>query len=97
MSRAPLTEALRCVNHIAGRLKPTDEVAVVLYDDQVQRPLPLRRATNASAIEAALTGVESGGSTTSSENIAFCADETDRYDVPAFQWRKSSEGAGRKG
>ncbi len=63
MSGAPLTEALRCVHHIAGRLKPTDAVAVVLYDDQVQRPVPLRRATNAAAIEAALAGVESGGST----------------------------------
>jgi Ca-activated chloride channel family protein len=63
MSGKPLTEALRCVNHIAGRLQPTDEVAVVLYDDQVQRPVPLRRATNPAAVQAALSGVESGGST----------------------------------
>ena len=63
MSGEPLTEALRCVNHIVGRLQPTDQVAVVLYDDNVQRPVPLRAATNAAAVHAALAGVESGGST----------------------------------
>ena len=59
----PLTQALRCVNHIVGRLQPIDQVAVVLYDDNVQRPLPLRAATNAAAVHAALAGIESGGST----------------------------------
>ena len=63
MSGEPLTEALRCVNHIAGRLQPTDEVAVVLYDDHVLRPVPLRRGTHPAAIQSALAGVESGGST----------------------------------
>ncbi len=59
----PLTQALRCVNHIAGRLQPTDQVAVVLYDDNVQHPVPLRAATNAAAVHAALAGIESGGRT----------------------------------
>jgi Ca-activated chloride channel family protein len=63
MDGAPLTEALRCVNHIVGRLQPTDQVAVVLYDDDVQRPVPLRAATNAAFVHAALAGIESGGST----------------------------------
>ena len=63
MSGQPLTEALRCVNHIAGRLTGTDEVAVVLYDDHVQCPVPLLRVTNPAAIEAAPSGVQSGGST----------------------------------
>ena len=49
MSGEPLTEALCCVNHIVGRLQPTDQVAVVLYDDNVQRPVPVRAATNAAA------------------------------------------------
>ena len=63
MDGAPLAEALRCVNHIVGRLQPTDQVAVVLYDDKVQCPVPLRAATNAAEVRAALAGVESGGST----------------------------------
>jgi Ca-activated chloride channel family protein len=63
MDGAPLTEALRCVNHIAVRLQPVDHLAVVLYDNHVQTPVPLRPATNEAAVAAALAGVESGGST----------------------------------
>ncbi len=57
---APLSEALRCVNHIASRLQPTDQMAVVLYDSQVQLPVPLQPA-NATTVARALAGVESGG------------------------------------
>ena len=63
MDGQPLAEALRCVNHIASRLQPTDQVAVVLYDDHVRTPVPLRPATSAAAIAAALDHVDSGGST----------------------------------
>jgi Ca-activated chloride channel family protein len=63
MDGTPLTEALRCVNHIAARLQPVDQLAVVLYDDHVQTPLPMRPATSAASVAAALAGVESGGST----------------------------------
>lgn len=63
MDGAPLTEALRCVTHIAARLQPVDQLAVVLYDDQVQTPVPLRPATSAAAVAAALEEVRSGGST----------------------------------
>ncbi len=63
MDGPPLKEALRCVNHIVGRLQPTDQVAVVLYDDNVQRPVPLRAATNAAAVHAVLADIESGGGT----------------------------------
>lgn len=62
MSGEPLNEALRCVNHIASRLHPTDQIAVVLYDSQVQLPVPLQPA-NATTVERALAGVESGGNT----------------------------------
>jgi cell division FtsZ-interacting protein ZapD len=42
----PLTEALRCVNHISTWLRPIDplQLAVVVYDRQVQTPIPLRSA-----------------------------------------------------
>jgi Ca-activated chloride channel family protein len=63
MDGEPLTQALRCVNHIAGRLQTTDQLAVVLYDDQVQVPLHLHAAGQAARVQAALAGVTSGGST----------------------------------
>lgn len=63
MEGAPLAEALRCVEHIAGRLGPRDALAVVLYDDQVQVPLPLAAAGGPARVRAALEGVRSGGST----------------------------------
>ena len=62
MSGEPLNEALRCVNHIASRLQPADQIAVVLYDSHVQLPVPLQPA-NATTVERALAGVESGGNT----------------------------------
>ena len=62
MNGAPLEEALRCVNHIASRLQATDQMAVVLYDNQVQLPVPLQ-AVNATTVSRALAGVESGGNT----------------------------------
>ncbi|MBI5277365.1 MAG: VWA domain-containing protein [Burkholderiales bacterium] len=63
MDGQPLNEAMRCVTHIVDRLHPDDQVAVVLYDDQVKVPVPLQPASRREAIHAALTGVESGGST----------------------------------
>ncbi len=63
MDGAPLDEALRCVEYIAGRLTPRDELAVVLYDDQVQVPLPLSAAGDPARVQAVLDGVRSGGST----------------------------------
>jgi Ca-activated chloride channel family protein len=63
MSGEPLQEALRCAEYIANGLQPSDQVAVVLYDDQVQVPVPLRPGGDAAAIRLALSGVESGGST----------------------------------
>ena len=63
MSGEPLDEALRCVQHIGSLLQPEDQLAVVLYDDHVQVPMPLARAPGAQAVQQALDGVDSGGST----------------------------------
>lgn len=63
MDGQPLTEALRCVSHIATRLQPVDQLAVVLYDHQVQTLIPLRPATSAAAVADALAGIDSGGTT----------------------------------
>ena len=63
MDGEPLVQALRCVGHIVSRLQPSDQVAVVLYDQSVQVSVKLQRAQDAGAIAAALAGVESGGQT----------------------------------
>ena len=63
MAGEPLTEALRCVQHIGALLQREDQLAVVLYDDKVQVPMPLAKSPGAQAVAHALAGVESGGST----------------------------------
>ncbi|MBU3740613.1 MAG: VWA domain-containing protein [Rhodoferax sp.] len=63
MSGRPLSEALRCVEYIASRMTPADQLAVVLYDDQVQLLRALAPVTSLSEVTAALAGIESGGST----------------------------------
>lgn len=63
MAGEPLTGALRCVQLIGASLQPDDQLAVVLYDDKVQVPVPLVKSTGAQAVAHALAGVESGGST----------------------------------
>lgn len=63
MSGSPLHEALRCAQYIAAGLKPADQLAVVLYDNQVQVPVPLRPGGDPAAVRDALACVESGGNT----------------------------------
>jgi Ca-activated chloride channel family protein len=63
MSGGPLQEALRCAEYIAKGLQPADQLAVVLYDNEVQVPVALRPGGDAAAIRLALEGVESGGNT----------------------------------
>lgn len=63
MSGAPLREALRCAEYIAGGLQRSDQLAVVLYDDSVQVAYPLQPGGDAHALQIALAGVQSGGST----------------------------------
>lgn len=62
MSGQPLNDALQCIRHIVARLTPTDQVAVVLYDDQVKVLMPLQMAEMAAAaISTALSSVDCGG------------------------------------
>ncbi|NPC56674.1 vWA domain-containing protein [Caenimonas soli] len=63
MSGEPLHEALKCAEYIAAGLQPVDELAVVLYDNQVHVPFPLQRGGDVAALRRALEGVESGGNT----------------------------------
>ena len=63
MDGQPLTEALKCVLHIANRMTPADQIAVVVYDDKVDTLVPLTPMVSADAVRQATAHVESGGST----------------------------------
>jgi Ca-activated chloride channel family protein len=63
MDGEPLEEALRCVQYIASRLGPQDQLSVVVYDDRIKVLVPLAPVTSHSDIERALSRVASGGKT----------------------------------
>lgn len=62
MSGQPLAEALLCVEHIASHLAPQDQLAVLVYDDQVSTLHPLG-PVNLPALKVALSSVQEGGCT----------------------------------
>ena len=62
MSGGRLETAKECVLHLAKRLAPTDELAIVAYDDEVNVVLPLS-PVNESSVRAALDAIWVGGST----------------------------------
>ncbi|MDH4478667.1 MAG: VWA domain-containing protein [Rhodoferax sp.] len=59
----PLTEALACVVHIAERLTPTDQMALVVYDAKVDTLLPLCSMGAPKTVADAVAQVQSGGTT----------------------------------
>lgn len=63
MNGRPLTEALRCVMHIAKHLTPQDQMSLVTYDDEVEVMLPLGLVTSLAPIEEAIDRIQSGGAT----------------------------------
>jgi Ca-activated chloride channel family protein len=63
MDGQPLTEALRCVTHIADCLTPVDQLSVVVYDDKVDVLRPLAPMQSATVVRQLLANIQSGGST----------------------------------
>lgn len=63
MNGEPLTEALRCVTHIADCLTPSDQLSVVVYDDKVDVLLPLAAMRSPTAFRQLVANIQSGGST----------------------------------
>jgi Ca-activated chloride channel homolog len=63
MSGEPLTEALRCVTHIASCMTPADQLSVVVYDDEANVLLPLSAVKSTDTVRQAVAQVESGGCT----------------------------------
>jgi Ca-activated chloride channel family protein len=64
MAHGKLHAAKACAQDLVARLHPQDEVCLVVYDDEVQVPLPLTSVALARhSIEAVLACIDSGGST----------------------------------
>lgn len=63
MSGQPLHEARRCAEYVVGRLRPTDSVSLVQFDNRVQRLWPAVPIGDGTALRAAISGIEAGGNT----------------------------------
>jgi Ca-activated chloride channel family protein len=63
MAGQPLAEALKCVMHIASRMTPADQMALVVYDNTVDTLVALTRMKSDEAIRHAVAEVQSGGVT----------------------------------
>ena len=62
MAGEKLDAARNCARFLAGRLQPTDELALVAYDDEVDLLAPLGPAGSAD-LTAAIDAIEPGGMT----------------------------------
>jgi Ca-activated chloride channel family protein len=63
MDGQPLSEALRCVTHIADCLTPADQLSVVVYDDKVDVLMPLAPMQSPAKVRQLVADIQSGGST----------------------------------
>lgn len=63
MAGRPLDEAKRCAEHVLGRLRPGDAVALVQFDSRVQRLWPAAALGDGSAQRAAIAAIQAGGNT----------------------------------
>ena len=63
MQGRPLTEAKRCAEYVIGKLRPTDSVSLVQFDNSVQRPWPAAPLGDGALLSAAIAAIHSGGNT----------------------------------
>ncbi|WP_298834772.1 VWA domain-containing protein [uncultured Piscinibacter sp.] len=63
MSGRPLAEARRCVEYVVGRLRPTDIVGLVVFDNRITELHPPQSVGDGDAIRAAIAQVVEGGAT----------------------------------
>ena len=63
MSGRPLDEAKRCAEYVLGKLRPTDAVALVKFDNRVQRLWAALPLGDGVPQRAAIAGIHAGGST----------------------------------
>ncbi|MDP1692144.1 MAG: VWA domain-containing protein [Burkholderiaceae bacterium] len=63
MEGRPLAEARRCAEYVVGKLRPTDTVSLVQFDNRVQRLWPAVPLGDGAPLRAAIAGIHSGGNT----------------------------------
>jgi Ca-activated chloride channel family protein len=59
----PLEEARRCAEYVVGRLRPTDAVSLVQFDNRIHRLWPAVPVGDGAALRAAIAGIHAGGNT----------------------------------
>jgi Ca-activated chloride channel family protein len=77
MAGEKLDVARRCATHLAARLKPTDQLALVTYDDEVQLRQSLAPVDPAQ-LKAAVDAIDPGGTTNLSGGWLKGIEELDR-------------------
>lgn len=63
MAGRPLEEAKRCAEYVLGKMRPSDAVALVKFDNRVQRLWPAAPLGDGAAQRAAIAGIHAGGNT----------------------------------
>ena len=63
MDGRPLAEARRCAAYVVGKLRPTDAVSLVQFDNRVQRLWPAVPLGDGAPLRAAIAAIHSGGNT----------------------------------
>lgn len=63
MAGRPLEEARRCAEYVIGKLRPTDAVSLVQFDNRVQRLWPAVPLGDGAPLRAAIAGIHAGGNT----------------------------------
>jgi Ca-activated chloride channel family protein len=63
MHGRPLEEAKRCAEYVLGKLRPTDAVSLVKFDNRVQRLWPAVPLGDGVPQRAAIAGIHAGGNT----------------------------------
>jgi Ca-activated chloride channel family protein len=63
MEGRPISEARRCAQYVVGKLRPTDTVSLVQFDNRVQRLWPAVPLGDGAPLRAAIAGIHCGGST----------------------------------
>lgn len=63
MAGRPIAEARRCAEFVVSRMRPTDVVALVAFDNRVRRLWPATPVGDGHALLGAIASIEEGGST----------------------------------
>ena len=63
MKGRPIAEARRCAQYVVGKLRPTDTVSLVQFDNRVQRLWPAVPLGDGAPLRAAIAAIHTGGNT----------------------------------